>query len=122
MLGLGGDDAPVVDEPWIARSRSKEETFTRDVAGAEAIGGHVERLAREVTATVVADGRRVTHVAVKVRTATFFTRSKIAKLPDGPTVDPDDVARAAATVLERFGELRPVRLLGVRVMLEMPTA
>ena len=26
----------------------------------------------------------------------------------------------ATTVLARFGELRPVRLLGVRVVLEMP--
>jgi DNA polymerase-4 len=68
---------------------------------------------------VVADGRRVTHVAVKVRTATFFTSTKISKLP-AATTDPDDVAAMAMTVLARFGELRPVRLLGVRVVLEMP--
>ena len=35
---------------------------------------------------MVAEGRRVTHVAVKVRTATFFTRTKISKL-DEPTTD-----------------------------------
>ncbi len=40
----------------------------------------------EVTASVVAEGRRVTHVAVKLRTATFFTRSQISKLPE-PTTD-----------------------------------
>ena len=28
ILGLGGDDSPIVDEPHIARGRSKEETFT----------------------------------------------------------------------------------------------
>ena len=55
------------------------------------VAAHVERLAREVTAAVVAEGRRVTHVAVKVRTATFFTRTKISKLP-APTTDPDEVA------------------------------
>ena len=34
---------------------------------------------REVTASVVAEGRTVTHVRVKVRTATFFTRTKIVE-------------------------------------------
>ena len=72
VLGLGGDDSPIVDEPHVARGRSKEETFTTDVADPAAIADHVDRLAREVTADVVADGRRVTHVAVKVRTATLL--------------------------------------------------
>jgi DNA polymerase-4 len=120
ILGLGGDDSPLVGEPWVAKSRSKEETFTRDVDGAAAIAAEVDRLAREVTASVVGEGRVVTHVAVKVRTATFWTRSKIAKLPDGPTADADVVATMAAVVLGRFGPLRPVRLLGVRVVLAPP--
>jgi DNA polymerase-4 len=120
ILGLGGDDAPLVDEPWVAKSRGKEETFTRDVVGMDAIGGHVARLAAAVTAEVVADGRRITHVAVKVRTASFWTRSKIAKLPDGPTTDADVVVAAAAVVLARFDVRGPVRLLGVRVVLEPP--
>ncbi|MEP7112491.1 MAG: DNA polymerase IV [Ilumatobacteraceae bacterium] len=119
VLGLGGDDAPIVDEPHVARGRSKEETFTTDVADPSSISAHVERLARDVTAEVVADGRRVTHVAVKVRTATFFTRTRISKLAV-PTTDPIEVVDMALIVLARFGELRPVRLLGVRVVLEMP--
>jgi DNA polymerase-4 len=120
ILGLGGDDSPIVAEPWVAKSRSKEETFTRDVAGAAAIAAHVDRLAREVTAEVVGGGRRITHVAVKVRTASFWTRSKISKLPDGPTSDPDVVAAMAAAVLARFELRGAVRLLGVRVMLAPP--
>jgi DNA polymerase-4 len=120
ILGLGGDDSPIVDEPHVARGRSKEETFTTNVSDPTTIAAHVERLAREVTAAVVADSRRVTHVAVKVRTATFFTRTKISKLAT-PTIDADVVAEMAAAVLARFGELRPVRLLGVRVVLEMPS-
>jgi DNA polymerase-4 len=119
VLGLGGDDSPIVDEPHVARGRSKEETFTTDVTEAPVIAAHIQRLARDVTAEVVAGGRRVTHVAVKVRTSTFFTRTKISKLPV-PTEDPDVVAATAIAVLERFGELRPIRLLGVRVVLEMP--
>jgi DNA polymerase IV len=120
VLGLGGDDSPIVDEPHIARGRSKEETFTTDITDPASISEHVTRLAREVTADVVAEGRRITHVAVKVRTSNFFTRTKISKLP-APTTDPDEVAAMAMTVLARFGDLRPVRLLGTRVVLEMPT-
>jgi DNA polymerase-4 len=120
VLGLGGDDAPIVDEPWVARSRSKEETFVRDLADRDQIEEHVVRMAREVTESVVAEGRIVTHVAIKVRTSTFFTRTKSGKLPE-PTTDPDAVAAHARVVLGRFELTRPVRLLGVRVMLEMPS-
>jgi DNA polymerase IV len=119
VLGLGGDDSPIVDEPHVARGRSKEETFTTDIADAELIAAHVDRLVRELTTAVVADGRRVTHVAVKIRTASFFTRTKISKLA-AATTDPTAVAAKANEVLERFGELRPVRLIGVRVVLELP--
>ena len=72
-----------------------------------------------MTESVVAEGRRVTHVSVKVRTATFFTRSKISKLPE-PTTDPEVVVGAAHAVFDRFELRQPVRLLGVRVVLEPP--
>ena len=125
ILGLGGDDRPLADEPWVAKSRSKEETFERDVRGRPAVEQEVARLAAAVTAEVVAEGRRITHVAVKVRFATFFTRSRIMKLP-APTTEPADVVEATTTVLARFvaGGFdldRPIRLLGVRVVLEEPT-
>jgi DNA polymerase IV len=120
VLGLGGGTSPIVDQPHVARGRSKEETFASDIDDPSLVAAHVQRLAYEVTAAVVADGRRVTHVAVKVRTSSFFTRTKISKLHASST-DPSEVARTAMTVLDRFGELRPVRLLGVRVVLEMPS-
>lgn len=119
ILALGGDHSPVVDEPHVARSRSREETFEHDLASRAEIEGQVARLAREVTGSVTAEGRRVTHVAVKLRTATFFTRTKISKLPE-PTTDAAEVARRALVVLDRFDVDRPVRLLGVRVVLETP--
>ncbi len=119
VLGLGGDDAPVVDEPWVARSRSREVTFEADLTSRDEMHEHVAHLASEVTGSVVAEGRRVTHVSVKLRTATFFTRTKISKLAQ-PTTDIADVAAIAGVVLDRFDLDRPVRLLGVRVVLEMP--
>jgi DNA polymerase-4 len=119
LLGLGGGDAPVVDEPYVARSRSREITFEHDLTTRSEIDSHLESLATEVTESVVAEGRRVTHVAVKVRTPTFFTRTKISKLRE-PTTDPLVVAHTAHAVFERFEAIRAVRLLGVRVVLELP--
>lgn len=119
LLALGGDRTPVSDEPHVARSRSREETFARDLTTRAEIEEHVARLATEVTESVTAAGRRVTHVAVKVRTATFFTRTKISKLAE-PTTDPLVVARGALVVLGRFELDRAIRLLGVRVVLEQP--
>jgi DNA polymerase-4 len=119
LLGLGGGAAPVVGEVRVARSRSRETTFERDLTRQSEVEEHVVRLATEVTESVVTEGREVTHVAVKVRTATFFTRTKITKLA-APTTDPAEVARAARVVLDRFDLGRPIRLLGVRVMLALP--
>ena len=119
VLGLGGDDAGVVDEPYVPRGRSREVTFERDLTSRAEIEGHVTRLAIEVTESVVAEGRRVTHVAVKIRTPSFFTRTKIGKLVRA-TTDAADVVRHALVVLDRFDLDRPVRLLGVRVVLDVP--
>lgn len=119
VLGMGGDRSPIVDEPHVAKGRSKETTFTEDLTDPDRIAAEVVALARAVTASVVAEGRTVTHVSVKVRTATFFTRTRITKLPE-PTADPDAVASHALVVLGRFPADvvdRPIRLLGVRVEL-----
>ena len=119
VQGLGGDDAPVRDVPHVAKSRSREETFPRDLVDHADVEAQVVRLAHEVTASVAAEGRTVTHVGVKVRTATFFTRTRTGKLPS-PTTDPGEVARHAKVVLDRFDLGRPIRLLGVQVALAPP--
>lgn len=119
LLGMGGWDDPVIDEPWVPKSRSKETTYPSDLTDPEDVRTEVARLARDVTASVVAEGRVVTHVHVKVRTATFFTRNRSSKLA-APTTDPDVVAERALVVLDRLETDRPIRLLGVRVMLQPP--
>jgi DNA polymerase-4 len=119
ILGLGGHRAPVDGTPHVARSRSREVTFERDLTARSQLEAEVTDLATAVTRSVVAEGRRVTHVSVKVRTATFFTRSRIRKLPE-PTTDPAAVAATARALLDLFDVHRPIRLLGVRVVLELP--
>lgn len=119
VLGLGGDESPLVDEPWVPRSRSHEVTYEHDLTDPERIAAEVAGLADRVTAEVVGEGRRITHVAVKLRTDTFFTTTRVSKVPE-PTIDPAEVRRVAALVLARIDVRRPVRLLGVRADLEMP--
>lgn len=120
VLGLGGGDAPVVDEPHVPRGRSHEVTYERDLTERDEIRAEVAALARQVVASVTPDGRPVTHVEVKVRTTPFLTRTKSSKLAE-PTLDPATVSERALVVLDRFDLDRPVRLLGVRVVLADPS-
>jgi DNA polymerase-4 len=121
LLGRGLGDRTVSSDPWVARSRSKEETYEHDVTDAADVAERVRALASDLAGEVLADGRSVTHVAVKVRFAPFFTSTRVAKLPE-PTTDPAAIERGAQLVLGRFTLDRPVRLLGVRVDLAPPSA
>lgn len=119
VLANGGGDADISVEPWVPRSRSHVVTFSRDLTDRDEIRSAVTELARMTLSEVVAESRVVTRVAVTVRTATFFTRTKVRKL-DEPTVDADVVVAAALRVLDLFDPEHPVRLLGVRLELQMP--
>jgi DNA polymerase IV len=115
----GGGDAGIDTEPWVARSRSKEVTYPADLATRAEVEEQVVRLARELGAEVVAEGRTVIRVGVKVRSSTFFTQTREAKLRGGPTTDLDVIAAAALTVLGKFELRRPTRLVGVRADLDL---
>ncbi len=115
-LARGEGSAEIVTTPWVPRSRGRERTFAHDLTDRAAIEEQVVALARELAEEVISAGRQATKVAVKVRTATFFTQTRIKTLA-APTTDVDEVERAARIVLDRFEITRPVRLLGVRVIL-----
>lgn len=119
LLAKGGGDTDVSAEPWIPRSRSHVVTFPRDLTDRGEMDEAVTRLARHALDDVLSAGRIVTRVAVTVRTATFYTRTKIRKLAT-PSTDADTIADAALRVLDLFELDRPVRLLGVRLELAMP--
>jgi DNA polymerase-4 len=118
-IARGGGDAEVVTEPWVARSRSKEVTFARDLTERADVEEQLTVLAGELGTEVVAAGRRVIRVAVKVRSSSFFTQTREAKLRGGPTTDRAVISRAALSLLEKFELKRPVRLIGVRVDLQL---
>ncbi|OBA59542.1 DNA polymerase IV [Mycobacterium sp. 1100029.7] len=119
LLAKGGGDENVSAEPWIPRSRSHVITFPRDLTDRNEMDSAVRQLAIRALDEVVATARVVTRVAVTVRTATFYTRTKIRKLPE-PTTEPGAIVEAALRVLDLFELDRPVRLLGVRLELAMP--
>jgi DNA polymerase-4 len=119
LLANGGGDDAVSAEPWVPRSRSHVVTFQRDLTDRAEMDSAVTELAERALSEVVAASRIVTRVAVTVRTATFFTRTKVRKLHE-PTIDADVIRAAALRVLDLFELDRPVRLLGVRLELQIP--
>jgi DNA polymerase IV len=119
LLAKGGGDTEVSSQPWVPRSRSHVVTFPRDLTDRAEMNSAITELARRALDEVVAAGRIVTRVAVTVRTATFYTRTKIRKLT-APSTDPDVINATALGVLDLFELDRPIRLLGVRLELEMP--
>jgi DNA polymerase-4 len=119
LLAKGGGDTAVSAQPWVPRSRSHVITFPQDLTDRADMEAAVKRLAAQTLAEVVAAGRVVTRVAVTVRTSSFYTRTKIRKLPAAST-DLDAVTVIALEVLALFDLGRPIRLLGVRLELAMP--
>jgi DNA polymerase-4 len=113
-LARGGGSRNVTAEPWVAKSRSRQVTFPTDLSDPMVIADQVASLARDLCTEITNDGRLATHVAVTVRSGTFFTQVKSAKLPEA-TTDKDLVEDAARRILARFVITRPVRLLGVRL-------
>lgn len=113
-LARGGGDRTITTEPWVRKSLSKQVTYPTDLVGREEISTAVLALVDDVHSLLLAEGRVATHVGVTVRSASFFTRTKTAKLPE-PTTDLAALRERAVVVLDRFELDRPVRLLGVRL-------
>ncbi|MEV6430796.1 DNA polymerase IV [Nocardia sp. NPDC051463] len=116
VLGHGKGDTDVTTEPRVPVGRSKSETFPHDLTDAGDIRAQVARLATEVAEEMAEAGRVSIRVSVTVRTNTFYTRSKQAKLPE-PTTDIARIVDTALHIIDRFDLDRPIRLLGVRLEL-----
>ncbi len=119
LLARGAGGTTVTADPWIPRSRSHETTFEHDLTDRAELAGQVSAMATTLAREAAGEGRPVARVGVKVRFVPFFTRIRSMTLA-APTNDAGEIARAALTVLDRFEETGPVRLLGVRVEFEQP--
>jgi DNA polymerase IV len=115
--GRGVDPSPVVGDPHVPKSRSREVTYQQNLMGDDEIRPALADVARLMAADIADDGRPVFRVTVKVRWAPFITETRVRKLP-APTADPEELAAAALRVYEAFPQRPPdrrvVRLLGVR--------
>jgi DNA polymerase-4 len=118
-LGRGVDSSPVDASPWVPRAHGREETFQADLEDWEQVADAVRSLTRRVVADIDREGRPAARVGIKVRYRPFFTVSRSLTLPE-PTNDPDLLAAAAVSLLDRVEHDRPVRLLGVRLEMTEP--
>jgi DNA polymerase-4 len=109
----GIDLSAVTDEPYVARSRSREVTFQQNLADWDQVRAEVARIAGMVSEDVAAEGRATARIVVKVRYAPFFTKTHGCTLSE-PTADPLAIESAALAALAGFTRHDPVRLLGVR--------
>lgn len=112
-LARGVDSSRVDPTPWVPRGHGRELTLQRDITDWQQVAEHVRALAHQVADDLRHEGRPAVRVGVKLRYAPFTTRRRSLTLPT-PTGDPETLAAAAVSLLERFDATRAVRLVGVR--------
>jgi DNA polymerase-4 len=118
-IGRGVSDSVVSAEPWVPRAHGRETTFQEDLEDWDRVADEVRALARRVVRDIDEEGRPAARVGLKLRYRPFFTVSRSLTLQE-PTNDPDVLAEAAVSLLDRVESDRPVRLLGVRLEMVPP--
>jgi DNA polymerase-4 len=103
-----------VGTPRKVASESRERTFERDLRDPAQMRTALERMARELCASLAKRERRGRTIGIKVRLDDFTTVTRARTLAE-PTFDPELVCTVALALLARYAPVRPVRLLGVRV-------
>jgi len=119
-LGTGEDDSPVSSEPYVPRGRGRERTYQQDIVDPDEVRREVIGLARQLADDLKDEGRSVARVVVKVRFKPFFTSTHGVPLEE-PSMEPVALERGALVALAKFDLDRPVRLLGVRAELALPS-
>lgn len=118
QLGRGDGERVVDDTPWIARGHSRETTFQRDLTEQAEIDDAVRELVERVLEDIIAEGRPVVGLTLKVRYAPFFTKTYARRIPR--TFDRDAVHAHARDLAGKIEPGRPIRLLGFRAEMPMP--
>ncbi len=118
-IGRGVSDSAVSAEPWVPRAHGRETTFQEDLEDWDRIADEVRALTRRVVEDIDKEGRPAARVGLKLRYKPFFTITRSLTLP-ATTNDPETLAEAAVSLLDRVEHDRPVRLLGVRLEMVEP--
>lgn len=106
------------DTPWVARGHSRETTFQQDLTEPAQVDDAVRELTARVLEDVVAEGRPVVGLTLKVRYAPFLTTTHARKIP--ATFDRNEILARALDLTTAIQPGRPIRLLGLRAEMAMP--
>jgi DNA polymerase IV len=120
-LARGVDRSPVDATPYVPRGRGRETTYQSNLTNRAEVEAEIRRLAAQVAEDLHREGRPAVRVGLKVRYAPFETHTASRTLPEA-THAAEDIAAAAAGLLERFDSSRAIRLLGVRGEMAAPAA
>jgi DNA polymerase-4 len=112
-LARGDDPRPVVPDEQ-AKSIGAEDTFERDLSGAEALLPHLLEQSERVARRLRQAGRRGRTVTLKLKYSDFTPITRRTTL-DSPTDDGGEIYLAIRGDLARADLSRPVRLTGVSV-------
>lgn len=118
QLGRGEGSSVVDDTPWVARGHGRETTFPHDLTDPAEIEQAARVLVAQVLEDVIAEGRPVVGVGLKVRYAPFTTKTLGHKIAE--TFDRDTVLAEILKLVAKIEPDRPLRLLGVRAEMAMP--
>jgi DNA polymerase-4 len=118
QLGRGDGSSVVDDTPWVARGHSREVTFQRDLTDPAEVDDAVRKLTARVLEDVVAEGRPVIGLTLKIRYAPFVTTTRAKRIPE--TTDAAEILARALELAAGIDDGRPIRLLGLRAEMALP--
>jgi DNA polymerase IV len=118
LLGRGEGATVVDDTPWVARGHSRETTYQQDLTEPAQVEEAMRELTDRVFDDVLAEGRPVIGLTLKVRYAPFMTKVFTKKVAE--TSDREVVWDRVLELVARIEPDRPIRLLGLRAEMPMP--
>jgi DNA polymerase-4 len=107
-----GEDARAVHPEHGTKSVSAETTFAADLTAIPDLERHLWRLSEKLARRLKAQDLAAAGVVLKLKTASFSSRTRAARLP-APTVLPDRLFGAARALLAREATGTAFRLIGI---------
>jgi DNA polymerase-4 len=116
-----GQDTRLVHPDRDTKSISAETTFNTDLSDAPTLERELWRLAEKLATRLRASDYAAAGVVLKLKTATFASRTRTQRLPH-PTRLPDLLFETARTMLAREIDGTPYRLIGIGAQPLAPAA
>ena len=107
-----GEDCRLVTPVSVAKSISAETTFNENLTDRAALEHHLWRLSERLADRLRTAGHAACGVTLKLKTASFASRTRTRRLPQ-PTALPDTLFAAAQTLLLREADGTAFRLIGI---------